>query len=362
MRYLKKTKGLHILIDFFGCDPHKVNSSKFWTEVLSGAAQAANMEVLHTHFHEFKPQGVTGFLLLSTSHISVHSWPEYNYVACDIFSCSDDVNTDKAADFLIKTVESTRKKIQKIKRGYHVMEYLESPIYKNGKTIRTKVVKKLYEINSAFQNIVVADLRKFGRSLIIDGLVQTSESDHEVYDKSLLALLKPTDKHILILGGGDGYVAEMALKINPNLKIDVIDLDAEVINVSKKYLEQTIFSNPNVHVNIGDALTYLNTYYERGGDTVDGIISDLTDNPIGGKGARTKLKKFYNEAFVLSKKLLKSNGWIIAQAGASSVIPKYINAANLIQELLKRIFGNYNRKDVLIPSFGEENAFVSGVK
>lgn len=362
MSHIRKTKGLHIIIDLFGCDPHQINSLKFWQETLKGSADSAGMEILHTHFHEFKPQGITGFLLLSTSHISIHSWPEYNYVACDVFSCSDDANTEKAAEFLMKNIEYTRKKIEKVKRGYNVMEYLESPIYKNGKISRIRVLKKLAEITSSFQNIILADLKKFGKSLVIDGLVQTSEFDHEIYDKALLAPLKPTDEHIIILGGGDGYVAEMALAMNPNLKITIIDLDAEVIDLSKKYLDQKIFSHPNVNLNVGDALTYLKTYHERGERLVDGIVSDLTDNPIGGKGAKIKLKKFYEEILTLSKEVLKKDGWISAQAGAAEVVPKYVNMTEIIQVLLKKIFGNYTRKDVLIPSFGEKNAFISAIK
>lgn len=358
MNRIRKTKGLHVIIDFFGCDPHQVGSIKFWEETLIGAANSAGMEILHKHFHQFEPQGVTGFLLLSTSHISVHSWPEYGYAACDVFSCSDEANTYEAADFLMKAVESSRKSVQKIKRGYSIMEYLESPVYRTGKVVRTRVVKKLAEITSAFQNIVVADLKKFGKSLVIDGLVQTSEFDHEIYDKALLAPLNPTDKHILILGGGDGYVAERALKMNPNLKITVIDLDVEVINLAKKHLRQDVFSHPNVQLNIGDALTHLKTYYERNGEPVDGIVFDLTDNPIGGKEVKARLKGFYEEAFVRSKKILKPNGWISAQAGASKVVPKYVDTAQIIQDLIKKIFGNYHRKDVLIPSFVEKNSFI----
>lgn len=355
---VRKTRGLHILIDLSGCDPHQINSKKFWSDTLTGAANAASMEILHTYFHEFKPQGITGFLLLSTSHISIHSWPEYNYAACDVFSCSDDANTLKAAEFLIQAVESTKKTVQKIKRGYNVMEYLESPIYKTGRTVRTRVIKKLAETNSSFQNIVVADLKKFGKSLVIDGLVQTSEFDHERYDKAILAPLKSTDRNIIILGGGDGYVAKMALKMNPKLKITIIDLDAEVVFLAKKYLHQNIFSHPHVTLNIGDALQHLKTFTSRHEEKVDGIVSDLTDNPIGSNGAESKMSKFYEEVFRLSKGILKPTGWISVQAGAASVIPKYIDATKLTENKLKSVFGNFTRKDVLIPSFGEKNSFI----
>lgn len=360
MSRMRKTKGLHVIVDLFGCDPYQANSIKFWEDTLTYAAHSANMEILHQHFYQFKPHGVTGFLMLSTSHISVHTWPEYGYVACDVFSCSDDTNTLKAVDALTKAVESFRKNIQKIKRGYTIMEYLESPVYRTGKIVRTRVIKKLAERVSSFQKIVVADLKKFGKSLIIDGLVQTSEFDHDIYDKAILSKLKPTDRHILILGGGDGYVAEMALKINPDLKITIIDLDVEVVNACKKYLHQAIFSHPNVQLNIGDALSFLQTYHSKGGEPVDGIVSDLTDNPIGVKGAKTKLKYFYEQIFTLSKKILKRDGWISVQAGASEVIPKYVDAASMIQTLIAKIFGNYERKDVSVPSFGEKNSFIFG--
>lgn len=358
MSHIRKTKGLHILIDLSGCDPHQINSKKFWSSTLVGAAKVASMEILHAHFYEFKPQGITGFVLLSTSHISVHSWPEYNYAACDVFSCSDDANTIKAAEFLIQAVESTKKKIQKIKRGYNVMEYLESPIYRTGSIVRTRVIKKLAETHSAFQSIVVADLKKFGRSLVIDGLVQTSEFDHERYDKAILAPLKPTDRHIIILGGGDGYVAKMALKMNPKLKITIIDLDAEVVFLAKKYLNQKVFSHPNVTLNIGDAMNYLKMYASKHEEKVDGIVSDLTDNPIGSKGAKSKMNEFYEEIFRLSKEILKPAGWISAQAGAATVVPKYIDVAKITENKFKKVFGNFNRKDVLIPSFGEKNSFI----
>jgi spermidine synthase len=358
MNRIRKTKGLHIIVDLYGCDPHQINSVAFWKKTFAEAAASAHMEVLHEHFHQFEPQGMTGFLLLATSHISVHTWPEYGYAACDVFSCSDDVETNKAAEHVMKSVEYTRKSVQKIKRGYTIMTYLESPIYRTGKTVRTRVIKKLAEVNSAFQNIVVADLKKFGKSLIIDGLVQTSEFDHETYDKALLSPLSPHDKHILILGGGDGYVAQMALKMNPKLKITIIDLDVEVVDLAKKQLGQEIFSHPNVQLNIGDATTYLKTYYERQGELMDGIVLDLTDNPIGGKGAEAKLRHFYKEVFALSKQILKPGGWMSAQAGVAKVIPKYVDTVSMMQTLAKQTFGNFERKDVMIPSFSDKNSFI----
>jgi spermidine synthase len=354
----QRIKGAHFTIDFFGCDPHQLNSLEFWQNGLVAAANAAKMDILHSHFHKFDPQGITGFLLLSSSHISFHTWPEYNYVACDVFSCSNDEETYKAVLHLKKIIQHKRTETNKIKRGYVVMEYLTSPIYKTGKKENIRVVQKVADITSAFQNIVLLDTAEYGRCMVIDGLVQTSEFDHEIYDKSLLRDLSKDDKRILILGGGDGYVAEMAIKLNPGLQITIVELDPEVVALSKRYLNQKSFLYPNVHLNIGDALSYLRTHKEMKDVKFDGIVCDLTDNPVGGTGAKQKYEAFYSELFQLAYDCLNSNGWLSAQAGASKVIKRYIDSAKILKSIAEKQFGNSERQSVNIPSFSEENAFI----
>jgi S-adenosylmethionine decarboxylase proenzyme len=113
-----KIKGGHYILDFFGCDQDQLNSIKFWKEHLPKASDAAGMEILKKDFHQFKPYGITGFLLLSTSHISFHTWPEYNYVACDVFSCGPDSDTKKAVAYLKKILIHTRCDMKRVGRGY----------------------------------------------------------------------------------------------------------------------------------------------------------------------------------------------------------------------------------------------------
>jgi len=116
-----KITGGHYLLDFFGCDTEQLNSMKFWQESLPQAAQAAEMQILNSHFHQFDPQGITGFLLLSTSHISIHTWPEHAYVACDVFSCSSDEYTRKAVDYLKKVLKHKKCEMEYVDRGYAVV-------------------------------------------------------------------------------------------------------------------------------------------------------------------------------------------------------------------------------------------------
>jgi spermidine synthase len=358
----KMTKGAHYTIDFFGCDPHQLESLEFWQKALVEAAKESNMEILHRYYHQFDGQGITGFLLLSTSHMSFHTWPEYNYVACDVFSCSKEEDTKKAVDYLRKILYHTKLEINHIKRGYVTMEYLTSPIYETGKEEEIAVRKKMADIQSPFQHIQIIDTHKYGRCMVIDGLVQTSDLDHEVYDRAILSKLSNKDERILVLGGGDGYVSETALKINPNVKLTVIDLDPEVVNYAKKHLDQKIFSNSNVFLNIGDAITYMETLITTGVESFDGIVSDLTDNPIGRGDTKKEMVEFYTKIFSLSDRLLKPGGWFSAQAGASKVVRKYVDSAKLLTKLMEGEFGEVERRDVMIPSFSEKNCFLYSTK
>ena len=69
------------------------------------------------HMHRFgKEQGISGVAVLAESHISVHTWPERDYMAFDIFMCGN-TYPELASEFLVKTLKPKRKKIEIIKRG-----------------------------------------------------------------------------------------------------------------------------------------------------------------------------------------------------------------------------------------------------
>ena len=81
-----KFAGTHLLIDLWGatnlCDPDHIDRA------LRDAAEAAGATILHGHFHHFSPNGgVSGVLVLAESHISIHTWPERDFAAIDIFMC-----------------------------------------------------------------------------------------------------------------------------------------------------------------------------------------------------------------------------------------------------------------------------------
>lgn len=81
-----KFAGTHLLLDLWGAsnlrDPEAIEHA------LAEAARAADATLLHSHFHHFGPDGgVSGVIVLAESHISIHTWPERDFAAVDIFMC-----------------------------------------------------------------------------------------------------------------------------------------------------------------------------------------------------------------------------------------------------------------------------------
>mmetsp|Transcript_17841 Transcript_17841/g.42249 ORF Transcript_17841/g.42249 Transcript_17841/m.42249 type:complete len:252 (-) Transcript_17841:50-805(-) len=84
---LSKRIGSHMIFEIWGVSAATLNDANFLESALRRASHAASLNVLEAAFHLFEPQGVTGMLILSESHLSVHTWPELGYAAIDLFSC-----------------------------------------------------------------------------------------------------------------------------------------------------------------------------------------------------------------------------------------------------------------------------------
>ena len=107
--------GKHIIIECEGRHAHL--SEEQLDAILCRAAKAAGASVLSSHFHRFGPQqGITGVLVLAESHITVHTWPEHNYAAFDVFMCGD-CDPDKAVEVITRAASSTQVTTNSIIRG-----------------------------------------------------------------------------------------------------------------------------------------------------------------------------------------------------------------------------------------------------
>lgn len=179
-----------------------------------------------------------------------------------------------------------------------------------------RVKRVLYRGRSAFQHIQILDTYQYGRALVLDGVVQTTEADEHVYHEMLThvpLLTHPHPKRVLIIGAGDGGILREALK-HPVEQATLVEIDAAVIRLSKKYLRKICadaFEDPRVRVLVDDGAKFLKTTDE----SFDAIVVDSPD-PIG-PGTVLFGRAFYEDA----ANRLAPQGVLARQTGASFLQP-----------------------------------------
>ena len=109
--------GKHLLLELKDCDEEVLNDIGFLKDTLLAVAVEAGATVLGESFHQFSPLGVSGVVVVAESHLFIHTWPEYGYVAADIFTCGDSVQPEKAAEILIKKLGAKNHSIVELQRG-----------------------------------------------------------------------------------------------------------------------------------------------------------------------------------------------------------------------------------------------------
>lgn len=109
--------GKHIVADLWGVDiPDSVESLR---TNLFDAIDQAGAQILGSKFHVLDPNnGMTGVILLAESHLSIHTWPEHDYVALDIFMCGNSmVSIDETFQFIIRALKPARFSSKNLERG-----------------------------------------------------------------------------------------------------------------------------------------------------------------------------------------------------------------------------------------------------
>ena len=206
------------------------------------------------------------------------------------------------------------------------------------------IKKVLVDMKSKYQKIQVFDTLIYGKMLVLDGIIQVTEKDEAAYSEMLvhpaMQILK-NPKDILIVGGGDGAVAEEVLKYNFIDKIDLVDIDEEVIKVSKRYfkkINKSSLSNKKVNLFYEDALNFITNTKNK----YDLIIADRPD-PVGAGKSLFK-KKFYTNV----KNILNRNGFAIFQSGVT-----FLQKKETI-EVIKHVKSIFEKSGVIltvVPSY-----------
>lgn len=98
----KTTLGIHIFLNLFDCNRDLLKKVPFVKDILDRAVVESGLNKVGESFHQFEPYGVTGVLLLSESHICIHTWPELNTAVIDVFCCSNEERAQLVVEFLVK--------------------------------------------------------------------------------------------------------------------------------------------------------------------------------------------------------------------------------------------------------------------
>jgi spermidine synthase len=299
-----------MICEFWGAE--NLRDSEHTQHALSRAVEAGNATLVKTIVHQFTPHGVSGVAVLAESHLSVHTWPELGYAAIDYFTCGDHVDMTAILAALREVYQPSRVETRELARGVapdasaldRFEEVEPASIYRASYEM-TEVLERR---RTRFQDLLLFRHPRAGKVLTLDGIVQLTEVDTHVYHEVLThpaLCAHPRPRTVAVVGGGDAFVVAEVLKHDTIEKVYLLELDEEVIEVSRKHFAEAAeaLADPRVEVRVDDAFESISAMR----DELDVILVDLTD-PIG-QAARLFGHEFYERC----QPALRDDGFLVAQ-------------------------------------------------
>jgi spermidine synthase len=206
----------------------------------------------------------------------------------------------------------------------------------------------LYTGRTQYQSVQVVRTRDFGMCLVLDGKIQSSETDEHIYHEALVQpamIAHPGPEAVFIAGGGEGATLREALFHKTVKRAVMVEIDEEVTALSRKYLpdlSRGAFEDKRTELHHVDARQYL----EKSQETYDVIIIDLPDPIEKGPAYRLFTREFYR--IVLDR--LTRNGLIAVQAGSAT--PTELLNLTAVSNTLKSVFPIVVQYTTYMPAFG----------
>ncbi len=201
--------------------------------------------------------------------------------------------------------------------------------------------KKLFEQKSKIQKITIFESKRYGKALLLDNCWMTAEKQEKQYHECLVhpALSSAEElNNVLIIGGGDGGSARECLKYRELKQLKLIEIDKDVIEISRKYLSgigNNCWSDPRLNIQIDDGIAWVKQVKDN---SFDAIIIDGSDPKGPAKGL------FNKEFFHNCKRILKSKGVFAAQTESPEAFERtHIESVKVIREVFKNadpLYGN----------------------
>ncbi|KAI5347693.1 hypothetical protein L3X38_000580 [Prunus dulcis] len=201
-----------------------------------------------------------------------------------------------------------------------------------------------------YQDIALLDTKPFGKALVIDGKLQSAETDEFIYHECLVhppLLHHPNPNSIFIMGGGEGSTARELLRHRTVEKVVMCDIDEEVVEFCKSYLivNSEAFCDPRLELIINDARAEL----EHREEQYDVIIGDLADPIEGGPCYKLYTKSFYE---LIVKPRLSKEGIFVTQAGPAGIF-SHTEVFSCIYNTLRQVFKYVVPYSAHIPSYAD---------
>jgi len=206
----------------------------------------------------------------------------------------------------------------------------------------------LYSGQTKFQSAEIIRCGSFGKCLVLDGKIQSSEADEFIYHEALVQpamLTHPRPETVFIAGGGEGATLREVLAHKTVKRVVMVDIDEEVVALCQKFLpnySRGSFKDKRTELLHTDAREYL----ARSRELFDIIIIDLPDPIEEGPAYLLYTVEFYH----LVRDRLTADGIISVQAG-SAALTELLNFAS-VNKTLKSVFPIVSSYQTDVPCFG----------
>ena len=217
-----------------------------------------------------------------------------------------------------------------------------------GETLLHTIIKWHYQGHTQYQRLEVLELQNYGKTLLLDGKIQSTAGDEFIYHESLVhpaLATHPSPRRVGVIGGGEGATLREALRHRTVSEAVMVDIDAEVVDTCRRLLpewSQGAFEDARTRLVIQDARRYL----EENREPFDVLIVDITDPLEGGPSYRLFTKEFYE--LVWSR--LTDEGLLAVQS--EDALMGDTQAFATICRTLASVFPIVRPYAVDVPSFG----------
>ena len=109
--------GRHLLAEFAHCTPHPLSDRATLEFIMKEAVRKSGATMVDAVFHQYNPQGLSGVVVIAESHISIHTWPEYNFASVDCYTCGTHADPWKAVEYLKEALECKKLHVTEHNRG-----------------------------------------------------------------------------------------------------------------------------------------------------------------------------------------------------------------------------------------------------